>query len=243
MTGDSRELHRVGSSMAVVDIESLKKSRYLSGLGADDLHDIVQFFFERTVERNEIIVHEDEPASALFIVVSGAVKILKTSSEGKEQILGILRPGDAFNDVPVFDGRPAPAGAVAMSKVSLYGLSRADIHALMLRHPQMAMNAIQILAAGIRHYITMVEDLSFKNVTSRVAKLLLQYAPDQARIEAAGGPTPRLTQQDMAGLVGTSREVVGRSLKALEEEGAIKVDRHRIAILDKDVLEERSAED
>lgn len=226
----------------MADIESLKNTPYLSALDADELQHVLQFVFERTVERNEIIVHEDEPAGAMFFVVSGAVKMQKTSSEGKEQILGILRPGDGFNDVPVFDGKPAPASAIAMSKVTIYGINRADIHALMLSHPQIAMNAIQILAASVRRYISLVEDLSFRHVTSRVAKLLLQYAPDQAKVEETEVP-PRLTQQDMAGLVGTSREVVGRSLKALEEEGAIKVDRHRIAILDKEVLEEISAED
>ncbi len=226
----------------MVDIDSLKNMPYLLGLETDELEDVMRSVFEKSAERNEIIVHEDEPAQALFFIVSGAVKVQKTSSEGKEQILGILRPGDAFNDVAVFDGKPAPASAIAMSKVTVYGLNRTDIVTLTVRHPKIAMNAIQILAASVRRYISLVEDLSFRNVTSRVAKLLLQYAPDQAQVEEAQA-RPRLTQQDMAGLVGTSREVVGRSLKALEEEGAIRVDRHRIAILDKDVLEEISAED
>ena len=80
--------------------------------------------------------------------------------------------------------------------------------------------------------MSLVEDLSFRHVIGRVAKILLEYAGDGA------GPRPRLTQQDMAAMVGTAREVVGRSLKALEDEGAIRMERHRIVITDKEILKE-----
>jgi CRP/FNR family transcriptional regulator len=93
------------------------------------------------------------------------------------------------------------------------------------------LNVIKVLARRVRHLVSLVEDLSFRRVISRVAKILLEH------IGGEMGRGPRLTQQEMAAMAGTAREVVGRSLKALEEEGAIKLDRHRIIITDKEALQ------
>jgi CRP/FNR family transcriptional regulator len=92
---------------------------------------------------------------------------------------------------------------------------------------------IRVLAARVRHLVSLVEDLSFKRVIGRVAKILLEHAGD-----GISGPRPRLTQQEMAAMAGTAREVIGRSLKALEEEGAIRLDRQRIIITNKQALKE-----
>lgn len=223
-----------------VDVERLKSFSYFSGLVPAELEAIRQIVFEKTVDRNELILLEGEPAKAVYFVVSGAVKAFKTSTEGKEQILCILRPGDSFNDVPMFDGGPNPASATAMSQVTLYGIDKTNMEVLLRERPGIALNVIKVLAEKVRHFVSLVEDLSFRHVTGRVAKLLLEYATDHGEQEAGIGTTPRLTQQDMAAMVGTAREVVGRSLKSLEEEGAIRMDRHRIAIVDKEVLEDLS---
>ena len=94
------------------------------------------------------------------------------------------------------------------------------------------MNATKVLAGRVRHLVSLVEDLSFRHVIGRVAKILIDYAGDGT------GPRPRLTQQEMAAMAGTAREVVGRSLKALEGEGAIRLDRNRIIVADKEILKE-----
>jgi len=223
-----------------VELEYFRSTPYFAGLGPAELEAVRQLAFEKSVDRNEVILLEGEPPEAVYFVVSGAVKAFKTSVEGKEQILCVLRPGDSFNDVPVFDGGPNPAGATAMSPVSLYGISKADMEALLRQHPSIAVNVAKVMAERVRHFVSLVEDLSFRHVTNRIAKLLLEYAADHGRQGEEPGPRPRLTQQDMAAMVGTAREVVGRSLKSLEEEGAIRVDRHRIAIVDREILEELS---
>jgi len=89
-----------------------------------------------------------------------------------------------------------------------------------------------VLAGQVRQLVSLVEDLSFRHVIGRVAKILLEHAGDGT------GPRPQLTQQEMAAMAGTAREVVGRSLKTLEEEGMIRLDRHRIVITDKEALKE-----
>ncbi len=213
-----------------IQVEFLKTVPYFSGLSPDEFDSLKGLLIEKTAERGEVVLFEDEPAEALFFVISGAVKLFKTSAEGKEQILSIVRPGESFNDVPLFDGGPNLTSAQAMTPVVLYGIRKGELDAILKKHPQIALNIIKVLAERVRQMVSLVEDLSFKHVISRVAKILIDQAGDGT------GPGPRLTHQEMAAMAGTAREVVARSLKVLEEEGAIRLERHRIVITDKEAL-------
>jgi len=214
-----------------VQLEFLKSILYFSDIGLAELESIRKLVFEKTADRAEMVLLEGESAENLYFVASGAVKVFKTSVEGKEQILRIVRPRESFNDVPIFDGGPNPASARTMGPVLLYGIKKHDMEAILRDHPQIALNVIKVLARRVRHLVSLVEDLSFRHVISRVAKILFEH------IGGEMGRGPRLTQQEMAAMAGTAREVVGRSLKALEEKGAIKLDRHRIIITDKEALQ------
>jgi CRP/FNR family transcriptional regulator, cyclic AMP receptor protein len=205
---------------------------YFDGLSQDEHQSIKKLAIERRYDRGDIIIYEGDKASALYIVCSGAVKIFKTSIEGKEQILSITRPGETFNDVGVFDEGVNPASAQAMGEVVLYELGQNELNTLLQNHPIIAHNTIKVLAGQVRELVTLVEDLSFRHVIGRVAKILLEYAATDS-IE-----TPRLTQQEMAAMAGSAREVVGRSLKALEEDGLIKLNRHKVTITDINALRE-----
>jgi CRP-like cAMP-binding protein len=213
-----------------VEITFLQSIPYFSGLSPNELDSIKELVFEKTAERGEMVLFEGEPAEALYFVASGAVKVFMTSVEGKEQILNIVRPGESFNEVPIFDEEPNPASAQAIGAVILYGIRKSDLEIILRDHPKVALNVIKVLASQVRHLVSLVEDLSFRRVIGRVAKILLEQAGDGT------GPRPRLTQQEMAAMAGTAREVVGRSLKSLEEDGAIRLDRHRIVITDKEAL-------
>lgn len=215
-----------------VELEFLKQIPYFSGLDSAKLDSIRKLIFEKKAEREEMILLESEQAAALYFVASGVVKVIKTSTEGKEQILKIVRPGESFNDVPIFDDGPNPTSAQAMGPVVLYGIKKTDLATIIRDYPQVSLNTIHVLAGQVRHLLSLVEDLSFRNVIGRVARILLEHAEDST------SHRPRLTQQEMAAMAGTAREVVGRSLKALEEEGAIKLDRHRIAITNRNALRE-----
>jgi CRP/FNR family transcriptional regulator len=214
-----------------VELEFLRSILYFSELSLAELESIRKLVFEKTADRAQVVLLEGESAENLYFVASGAMKVFKTSAEGKEQILSIVRPGESFNDVPIFDGGPNAASARAMGPVLLYGIRKNDMKAILRDHPQIALNVIRVLASRVRHLVSLVEDLSFRHVISRVAKILLEHVGGEM------GRGPRLTQQEMAAMAGTAREVVGRSLKALEEEGAIKLDRHRIIITDKETLQ------
>ncbi len=215
-----------------VQVEFLKSIPYFSGMNPGELDSIKQRIFEKTAERGELVVLEGELARALFFVVSGVVKIFKTSAEGKEQILNLVRPGEPFNDVPIFDDGPNPTSAQAMGPVVLYGVRKSDLKIILREHPQVSLNITKVLADRVRQLLSLVEDLSFRHVIGRVAKILLQYVGD------GDGLRPRLTQHEMAAMAGTVREVVARTLRALEDEGAIKLQHHRIVITNKEALKE-----
>ncbi len=190
--------------------------------------------FEVRLERGQMLFAEGEPAEAMYIVRTGHVKIYKLSADGREQVLRIMGPGDCFNEVPVFDEGPNPAHADALEPSSLWGIRRQDMRRLVEEHPAVAIGFLKVFAGKLRFFTRKVEDLSFKSVTSRVAKLLLEIAEDDGR----GGVRLKhqLTQQEMAAMVGTAREMVGRAFRALERERAIKLDRHRVIILSKSAL-------
>ena len=215
-----------------VEVTFLKSIPYFSRLSTDELNSVKELVFEKNAERGGIIFLEGETAEALYFVGTGAVKMFSTSVDGKEQVLNIVRPGDSFNDVPIFDGGPNLASAQAMGPVTLYGILKHDLNVFLQDHPRIAINIVSLLAAQVRHLVSLVEDLSFRPVVSRVAKILLEYAGD------GKGLGKRLTQQDMAAIAGTAREVVSRSLRALESDGVIRMDRHRIMITDRAALKD-----
>jgi CRP-like cAMP-binding protein len=213
----------------------LKQIPYFAGLTERDLGQVLPLVHERSYARGEIVILEGEPCEAIYFVRAGRVKVFKTSPEGREQVLSIMKDGDTFNEVPIFDGGPNPASVEALDPTTLYLLSATDLHALMLELPSISRNVVRILASRLRQLVALVEDLSFRHVTGRVAKILLQQARD-----AAANGAGRLTQQQMATMAGTAREMVGRALKGLEQAGAIKMERGRIVIVDREILERLS---
>jgi CRP-like cAMP-binding protein len=213
-----------------LQLSSLKTISYFSGLSESDLSSIARHVFEKRAERGEILFFEGEPADVLYFVVEGVVKVFKTSADGKEQIFGVIRPGGSFNDVPVISGGVNLASAGAMSPVLLNGIKKKELETIIKDHPQIALNIIKVLSNRVEELMTLVEDFSFRRVSGRVAKILLEFTGKD------NGEKPRLTQQEIAAMIGTAREMVGRSLKSLESEGAIRIERNHIIVSDQQVL-------
>jgi CRP-like cAMP-binding protein len=215
-----------------VQPEFIRSIPYFAGLSQAGIDSIRKYIFEKKAERGEMLQIEGEPAETLYFVVAGAVKVFKISADGKEQILRIIRPGESFNDASVFGGGKNLASAEAMGPVVLNTIKKSDMEAIIREYPQVATNISQVLSQRVQHLVSLVEDLSFRHVTGRVAKVLLEHTGDGT------GEKPRLTQQEMAAMIGTAREMVGRSLKALEGEGIIRMERNRIVITDQKALRE-----
>lgn len=213
-----------------VDINLMRHLPLFTGLDSGALERIGQALVTRTVPAADMIFLEEEITGNLYLVAQGVVRLFKTSAEGKEQTLEMVRPGGLLNEIGFFDQLPNPFSATATGEVTVYGLSRADYTRLSGEFPRLPDNMVTLLVGRMRRLVALVEDLSFRTVSARIAKILLESA-------SGGFGGARLTQREMAAMAGTAREVVGRSLKYLEESAAIRFDKHRIVISDKAALE------
>lgn len=211
----------------------LKTLPLFKDLDAGVIEPLAQKIRELAFARGEVLFLEGEPCLGLYLVKTGQVRIFKSSPEGREQVLFIAGPGSSFNDVPVFDGGPNPASASALVAAVVYLVPKEVLLALLEDCPVAAAITRQF-AIRLRHLTTMVEGLSLRSVVGRLAKLLL----DMAVAENGSRPVRRLTQDEMAAMIGSVRDVVGRALKHLEKTGAIKVEGHRILVVAPEKLEE-----
>lgn len=212
-------------------VDSWRKLPYFTGLDTEDLRRLESEVLERSFTRGEILFLAGEPCRGLYVVKSGRVRIFKSSPKGREQVLLIANQGDSFNDVPVFDGGPNPASASALEPSVVYIILKESLLALVADCPA-AQAVIRMFATRLRYLTTVVEDFSFLSVVNRLAKMLL----DLATAEGDLVPIPRLTQDEMAAMVGSVRDVIGRALKTLERTGAIKIEGQRILVVDPEKL-------
>lgn len=220
---------------ASLDPEFLRRVPYFANLTAATLGALASVAVERAYARGQVVFLEGEPCAGLHIVAAGEIKVFKLSPQGREQILHYFGAGDTFNDVAVLDGGPNPASAAAVTGATLWVIARAEIRRLAQSQPELAWALIESIARRTRHLVAMVEDLSLRSVKSRLARLLLAEA-----LHATGaGSIDRsqmVTQAEMAARLGTVREMIGRALRDLADEGLIQFDRHRIVIVDRERL-------
>jgi CRP/FNR family cyclic AMP-dependent transcriptional regulator len=157
--------------------------------------------------------------------------------DGREQVLKVFGPGRTFADIPVFDDGPVPADAVAVTDSTVAILPQTDLLDLLRRHPDVGLDVIRLFASRLRAYKQVVEDLSLRDVVGRVARLLRDHARGEATlVENSASISLRYTQNELAAMVGTVREVVQRALKTLEHAGVIHLARGRIRITDAEAL-------
>lgn len=188
-----------------------------------------------------VVLSQGEPCAGLGIVVHGQVRLLRSSPAGREQVLRIVGPGRSFNDIAATDGGPNAASVIAglASRVAL--LPRAALLRLLDERPDVARTMIELAARRERGALETVEDAALHSVSGRVARLLLRCATrDQQLIDGAPDACAHITQQDIAALTGSVREVVQRALKDLEQAGAIRLGRADVSILDTSILETRA---
>lgn len=213
-------------------MKALRENRYLLGLDSQILEYLVQHTQLISFESEECILREGEPGQGLYIIQSGRVKIFKHSPAGREMIISVLESGDSFNEVPIFDQQENPANVGAVLETKTWLIDALALRTVIADHPEAAQKIIINLSQNLRMLVGKVAELSFYTVTVRLAKLLRQLPQDQL----SGDRTKHLTQDDLAALIGTVREVVARSLKELEKTGAIEVQRGKISIIDQEKL-------
>ncbi len=206
---------------------------YFAGLDAATLIELARAVRRRRYDPGAHILEQGDPCEGLRFVIDGEVRLMRASAEGREHVLGVLGPGATFGDVAVFDGGPNPDTALAVGTTTVGLVPMRTMSMLLESHPQVAKAAVRLLSARQRSLAAVVEDLALRDVTQRVARLLLGCVGREPHmIEKAEAACAHITHREIATMVGSVREVVQRSLKSLEADGAITVERGRIAVRD-----------
>ncbi len=224
------------ANSSVKSYAALSSVPYFSGLDDVVLSAIAAITGRCHVEPGEIVFWEGEPCSGLYIVQSGWLKGFLTSPEGREQIVRLLGPGETFNEHGALleDGCNLVT-VQAIEQSDLWMIDRASLLALMDQYPALSRKVAQNLAGRVVHLMKMVENLSLRTVEARVALLLLE----QSSIEF--GRRRWVTQAEMAARTGTVPDVVNRTLHKLEKDGLIRIARHKIEILDREGLIQKTS--
>jgi CRP/FNR family transcriptional regulator/CRP/FNR family cyclic AMP-dependent transcriptional regulator len=199
----------------------------------DELRELATRVKRRVYKHGETIYHKDDAGSTMYLIVDGTVKISVPSELGNEMILSILCKGDFFGELSLFDGEPRSATVSCVGSAEVLIIYRDDFIAYLNKHPKIAVNIIKILSQRIRRTDGLVEDVVFLDIPARLAKKLLELSESYGKKLPSGAIEIdlRLTQQDIANMLGTTRESVNRQLVAFQERQFITIDRQRITLL------------
>lgn len=212
--------------------EQLRASPFFQGLDDRVLTDLARAAVWREHAAGEVVFLEGEAAPGLYYLQTGWLKAVKTSPEGREQVLRFIGPGETFNEIGAFASLPNPATAIALEAAGVWLLHRESVIRLLRQRPDLAQRVIENMAGRVVDLVNLVADLSLRPVTGRLARLLLDSATGDVLHR------PRwYTQAELAARLGTVPDVVQRAMRGLEAEGAIAVERHLIRILDRTGLE------
>jgi CRP/FNR family transcriptional regulator, dissimilatory nitrate respiration regulator len=209
------------------------KTSIFNGLSPSDLEAVRRITIEKPFQKGEMIFFEGDEGNGFYIISEGQAKVYKSSSEGKEQILHVLGPGEPFGEVAVFAGRSFPANAMALSKSKLLFFPRQAFADLIAGNPSLALNMLAVLSMRLRQFTVQIENLTLKEVPERLAAYLIHLAKEQ---ENEASVTLNISKGSLAGLLGTIPETLSRIFSKMTEQELIRVAGRSIHIINYDGL-------
>jgi CRP-like cAMP-binding protein len=216
------------------DVALLSGSELFSALDAEALRRVVAGAQVVRCNRNHVIISEGDEADALFVVRTGRVAIVKRSPDGRESVLALMEPGDLFGEMSLFDDEPRSAGARALESSELLSVPYPIVRAVLEEQPQLLWEVVALLSRRLRAENAALADSVFLDVTGRTAKRLLELAGD------ADDFVLPITQEELAGLVGASRERVNKAISAFVRLGWLEQTDRRYRITDRAQLARRA---
>jgi len=193
------------------------------------------------LERGDILFREGDQGDTLYVIGEGKVKLGRTSADGRENLIAILGPGEMFGELSLFDPGPRTMTATAVAETQLMGLGNESLTMLLTGRPEVAKALLAALAARLRRTNEHLADLVFTDVPGRVAKALLDLANRFGRpVEDGIMVAHDLTQEELAQLVGASRETVNKALADFATRGWLKLEARAVLLLDVDRLKRRA---
>lgn len=229
--------------MSALDaIATLRRVPFFAVLGDDELRRLAGHCVVRRLRKEELLFAEGDPCEGMYVVQSGAIKTFKMADNGREQVLVIERAGSTVGELPVFDGGNIPASAAALEDSSLLFLPKREFLTLCQQNSEVAFAVIRSLAWRFRYMTSLVEELSLKEVSHRLARFLRDRALAVGVRTREGIQFPlEETNQQIAAEIGTVRDLVSRNLRRFVDRKIIRMERRKVIVLNMTDLEEQIA--
>lgn len=188
----------------------------------------------RTLNRGDVLFEEGDEAAELFVVEHGRIAIANRSADGRESVFALMEPGDLFGELPLFDGQGRSAGARALESSQVYAVSYGTLREILSDRPELLWGVVELLARRLRLVDAALADSMFLDVTGRTAKRLLELAGAKDEFQLP------ITQEELAGMVGASRERVNKAISSFVRLGWIEQRDRRYVITDREQLTRRA---
>lgn len=221
----------------------LHKVPLFSGLSPEDLGTLSSIVIRKEFSKRETLFHQGDPGEEFMILTEGSVKVELMNAEGKELTLTILTPYQFLGELALLDDVPRSATVVSMDESVLLSINKRDFARILESYPRMSLPILRQLTRRIRVLTDDIASMAFLDSYSRVTRKILNLADEMGKTSADGKILidHALTHQQLANLVGTTRETVTKILNEMKDNGLIDVRRHRITILDREELRSRAA--
>ncbi len=219
-------------------VDALRRVPLFTALPERVLRRLAEVAVRRIFEPGETVILEGEPCWEVYFVAEGEVRVVRTAPDGREQVLARLGPGGALNVVPPFLPRKVNHATVqAVTPAVLYAVPVSEFLRLVDECPELARVLLEDFARRLDRLSHLVEDLSLRTVRERLARFLLEHAEGREVEAGTVAVLRRWTQEEIAAQIGTVREVVARTLRVFADAGLLKIEGHRIILLDREGLE------
>ncbi|MDI6779959.1 MAG: Crp/Fnr family transcriptional regulator [Bacteroidota bacterium] len=211
----------------------LRNVPIFSDIEESELLQIARVGVRKKYKRGSMVLVEEEIGTALFVIISGKVKVIRSDDDGREVILSILGENDFFGEMAILDGLACSASIVAITKTELFMIHRRDFLKLLHEYPTVAIALLKELTMRLRKADTQIKSLSLKDAAGRVANIILQLADDIGKIRKGRVEIDELPlQQDLANMAGTSRETISRMVHMFIRKGHLELQGNKLIIND-----------
>ncbi|MHB8185539.1 MAG: Crp/Fnr family transcriptional regulator [Dermatophilaceae bacterium] len=224
-----------------MDIDIVRRSPLFAALDDEAAGALMETMTASHLERGDILFREGDRGDRLYVIGEGKIKLGRTSADGRENLLAVLGPGEMFGELSLFDPGARTATATAVAETQLIALGHDDLNAFLSGRPAVAATLLAALARRLRRTNEALADLVFTDVPGRVAKALLDLSNRFGRPAEDGVLVPHdLTQEELAQLVGASRETVNKALADFATRGWIKLEARAVLLMDVERLKRRA---
>jgi CRP-like cAMP-binding protein len=235
---DPRQVARAQRQAQVAD--ALRRVPLFASLSGKAIEEIARVARRHQYERDEVVFYQGDPGDTFYVILDGQVKVSVSSSDGQEAILVMLNAGDSFGEFALLDEQPRSATIETSVPTEAVALRKDDFQRLIHQSPEIALGLLKVMTKRLRDTDQLVQDAAFLDVAERLAKKLLGLIEQHGRVSPRGIELDiHLTQQDLAAMIGATRESVNKQLGAFRDRGILSVDRQRITILKPDALRAR----